>query len=295
MTQFTDIAVSKHGNVAQVKIRRAPHNFFDMSLIKQIADAFEGYDKDVDVRAIVLCAEGKSFCAGANFGDGSKLDKDGNPGYWSLLIVRKDSDLKSVEDVIKRGKDLSYGAGDPNSTSGTAVPGYYLWAANKVDPKSLFKAVRISNRLYNGTTPLDTIPAHMIERIEIMEGGQGLFYGTQAVAGAVNVVTKSFAAKYPAAVQLWLDQENAAVKQIQGGDANAIASIAAELNITPDEVKTQIKGLTFVDATEQASPTYFGTPQAPGKFAASLLAAAEFLKTQGKIDAVPPLATPAQA
>ena len=78
MAQFTDIAVSTEGHVGVVEIRRPPHNFFDMSLIKQIADAFEGFDKDVDIRAIVLCAEGKSFCAGANFGDGAKLDKDGN-------------------------------------------------------------------------------------------------------------------------------------------------------------------------------------------------------------------------
>ena len=56
----------------------------------------------------------------------------------------------------------------------------------------LVDGVRISNRLYNGTTPLDTIPAHMVERIEVLEGGQGLFYGTQAVAGVVNVVTKAF-------------------------------------------------------------------------------------------------------
>ncbi len=78
MAQFTDIAVSKSGNVATVEIKRPPHNFFDMSLIRQIADAFEGYDKEPDVRAIVLCAEGKSFCAGANFGDGSRLNKDGH-------------------------------------------------------------------------------------------------------------------------------------------------------------------------------------------------------------------------
>ena len=78
MSEFTDIAVTKSGHVATVEIKRPPHNFFDMSLIKQIADAFEGFDKDVDIRAIVLCAEGKSFCAGANFGDGTKLDKDGN-------------------------------------------------------------------------------------------------------------------------------------------------------------------------------------------------------------------------
>jgi vitamin B12 transporter len=56
----------------------------------------------------------------------------------------------------------------------------------------LVDGVRISNRLYNGTTPLDTIPAHMVERIEILEGGQGLFYGTQAVAGVINVVTRGF-------------------------------------------------------------------------------------------------------
>ncbi|RZT42808.1 phosphonate ABC transporter substrate-binding protein [Cupriavidus agavae] len=79
----------------------------------------------------------------------SVIDKDGNPGYWSLLVVRKDSDIKSVEDVIKRGKELTYGAGDPNSTSGTAVPGYYLWAHNKVEPKTLFKAVRIGNHETN--------------------------------------------------------------------------------------------------------------------------------------------------
>lgn len=78
MTQFTDIGVETQGNIAIVEIKRPPHNFFDMSLIKQIADAFEGYDKDSNVRAIVLCAEGKSFCAGANFGDGSKLDAQGN-------------------------------------------------------------------------------------------------------------------------------------------------------------------------------------------------------------------------
>jgi outer membrane cobalamin receptor len=56
----------------------------------------------------------------------------------------------------------------------------------------LVDGVRINNRLYNGTTPLDTLPASIVERIEIIEGGQALFYGTQAVAGAVNIVTKSF-------------------------------------------------------------------------------------------------------
>jgi len=59
----------------------------------------------------------------------------------------------------------------------------------------LVDGVRVSNRLYNSTTPLDTLPAHMIERIEVLDGGQGLFYGTQSVAGVVNVITKGFSDK----------------------------------------------------------------------------------------------------
>ena len=67
--------------VATVEIRRPPHNFFDMQLIKALADLFEELDDDPDCRAIVLAAQGKSFCAGANFGDGSALAPDGSiPG-----------------------------------------------------------------------------------------------------------------------------------------------------------------------------------------------------------------------
>jgi vitamin B12 transporter len=56
----------------------------------------------------------------------------------------------------------------------------------------LVDGVRINNRLYASTSPLDSIPANMIERVEVLKGGQGLYYGTQAVGGIVNVITKSF-------------------------------------------------------------------------------------------------------
>lgn len=72
---FEDIGVSLEGNVATVEIQRPPHNFFDYKLIEQLADAFSGLDEIVDCRAIVLCADGKNFCAGANFGSG-KDDAD---------------------------------------------------------------------------------------------------------------------------------------------------------------------------------------------------------------------------
>ena len=72
-----DIGIEKSGHVALVEIRRPPSNFFDIPLIKEIAGAFESFDDDIHVRAVVLAAQGKAFCAGANFGDGSTLDAQG--------------------------------------------------------------------------------------------------------------------------------------------------------------------------------------------------------------------------
>jgi len=77
----TDIGVDVAGLVATIEIRRPPHNFFDVALINAIADALDALDADDACRAVVLAAQGKSFCAGANFGDGSTLDQSGRrPG-----------------------------------------------------------------------------------------------------------------------------------------------------------------------------------------------------------------------
>ena len=63
----TDVTVELTGHVAMVEIHQPPNNFFDTALIKAIAGAYERLDDDVECRAIVLCAEGKQFCAGADF------------------------------------------------------------------------------------------------------------------------------------------------------------------------------------------------------------------------------------
>ena len=45
---YKDIGVSSEGHVGIVEIQRPPHNFFDNSLINQIADAFEAFDRDIE-------------------------------------------------------------------------------------------------------------------------------------------------------------------------------------------------------------------------------------------------------
>lgn len=70
---------------------------------------------------------------------------DGAPGYWTLMIVHKDSALKTLDDVLKNRKELTLGFGDPNSTSGNLVPSYYAFGVNKVDPTKDFKRMVRAN------------------------------------------------------------------------------------------------------------------------------------------------------
>ena len=77
---YDDIEVTVDNFVATVEIQRPPFNYFDYALIQQIADAFEAFDNDTAVRSIVLCAQGKAFCAGANFGDRSRSSENSDSG-----------------------------------------------------------------------------------------------------------------------------------------------------------------------------------------------------------------------
>src|ERR1700709_2928065 len=76
MTKFKDIGVEKTGHVTTIEIQRPPLNFFDVSLINQIADALTDIDNDPEARAVVLAAQGKAFCAGANFSDPARQEAE---------------------------------------------------------------------------------------------------------------------------------------------------------------------------------------------------------------------------
>jgi phosphonate transport system substrate-binding protein len=77
------------------------------------------------------------------------VDKDGAEGYYSIMIVNKDSPLKSLGDVVKQHANLMLGFGDPNSTSGTVIPGYYAFAKHQIDPMKDFKRVVRANHETN--------------------------------------------------------------------------------------------------------------------------------------------------
>ncbi len=64
---YTTLAVELRDGVARVALARPDvHNAFDESAIAELTDVLHAIDRDDDVRAVILLAHGKSFCAGAD-------------------------------------------------------------------------------------------------------------------------------------------------------------------------------------------------------------------------------------
>jgi vitamin B12 transporter len=146
---------------------------------------------------------------------GVAFAQDAEPDAEQILVLGNKLEESTPEELEKYGSRLEVISGeavdrggyvDTSSALQFLVPGLFL------TPKSgnfdyvqvsmagsrtsevlfLVDGVRINNRLYASTSPLDSIPANMIERVEVLKGGQSLYYGTQAVGGIVNVITKGF-------------------------------------------------------------------------------------------------------
>jgi phosphonate transport system substrate-binding protein len=62
-------------------------------------------------------------------------------GRAAVLVVRAKSPL-TLDQVLRCGRRLSYGSGEPRSTVGTLAPSAYLFAPHGLAPASCFKAVR---------------------------------------------------------------------------------------------------------------------------------------------------------
>jgi enoyl-CoA hydratase/carnithine racemase len=84
--RYGDVSVRLDGPVALVEFHRPPHNFFDDQLIRDLANAFEALDAELQCRALVLASEGKSFCAGADFtrrpAEGGELASGSSSGLY---------------------------------------------------------------------------------------------------------------------------------------------------------------------------------------------------------------------
>lgn len=103
------------------------------------------------------------------------VQPDGGIGYWGFIVARKESPLNSLDDVIKQRQNLTLGFGDPNSTSGALVPGYYAFAQNKVDPTKDFKRMVRANHetnilaVHGKQIDIATVASDAMERMKLKQ------------------------------------------------------------------------------------------------------------------------------
>ena len=101
--QYGQISAKIEGHVALLEIDRPPNNFVSVELMRDLADALEDVDKETWLRASVLAAAGKSFCAGADLASPSGIGGSGMQGINPLYeqAVRLFSSKKPIVAAVQ--------------------------------------------------------------------------------------------------------------------------------------------------------------------------------------------------
>jgi len=122
-----DVITTRDGDdhVGIVTINRPPDNYFDVSLIASIADAYEALQRQGQCRAIVLRSEGRHFCAGAALGH----DETGASGNLYAEAIRLFAARLPVVAAVQ-GAAIGGGLGLALSTDFRVAAPESRWSAN---------------------------------------------------------------------------------------------------------------------------------------------------------------------
>ena len=107
----SELTVEIDRHVATVEIHRPPNNFFDYDLIHEIANVYERLDADTRCRAIVLCSEGRHFCAGADFSAREKWSRERLDSQAGRLYVEAVRVFSCTRPVVAAVQGAAVGGG----------------------------------------------------------------------------------------------------------------------------------------------------------------------------------------
>jgi enoyl-CoA hydratase/carnithine racemase len=101
--QYGEVSARVDGHVALLEIDRPPNNFVSVELMRDLADALADVDADATLRASVLSAAGKAFCAGADLASPTGVGGSGMSGINPLYeqAVRLFSAKKPIVGAIQ--------------------------------------------------------------------------------------------------------------------------------------------------------------------------------------------------
>ncbi|MCM3570390.1 MetQ/NlpA family ABC transporter substrate-binding protein [Neobacillus mesonae] len=210
-------------------------------------------------------------------------------GDNEALIAKKDSGIKSLEDVVGKKVAVSFG-----STT------HY----------SLLSALKLKGIDQNKVTILDMKPADMLAAWkqgqidagyvwyptlgEMVDDGNIILTSRDLakdgiLTADVGIASSDFVEKHPDVLKQYIKILDEAVQLYRSSKDEAADSMKNELNVSKEDAAFFMDQLIWLDAKEQASEDYLGTPDKKGAFAKALKDTAEFLKTQKAIQSVPDL------
>ncbi|PKI02031.1 TonB-dependent receptor domain-containing protein [Glaciecola sp. 33A] len=131
---------------------------------------------------------------------GSRLRRDSFNMATPLVTIDKesiqDTGLGSLAEIlVEEIPSISEGSSNTNSQSSVSTTG--LSTINLRDlgtdrTLTLIDGRRVVSNSYSGNfVSLSTIPSGMVDRVEIISGGASAIYGSDAIAGVVNIITQS--------------------------------------------------------------------------------------------------------
>ena len=74
---------------------------------------------------------------------------DGSHGYYSVLLVQKDSPIRTLDDLYHQPGHWRFARGEALSTSGYLVPETQLFASHQLDSDTFFASVVVNNHQNN--------------------------------------------------------------------------------------------------------------------------------------------------
>lgn len=107
------------------------------------------------------------------------------------------------------------------------------------------------------------------------------------VTADLGIVSTEFAQTYPDFLASYVETLNEATAFYRESPEEAAAAISEEIALSPEESLTVMNELVWLDADEQASADYLGTPEAPGALSQVLKDSAEFMVAQDAIPSAP--------
>ena len=257
---FGDVGVSVDAAtfVATVEIRRPPNNFFDVGLIRSLAEAYESLDADpAACRAIVLCAEGKHFCAGADFSGGRS---GGGPGSTGDLYAEALRLFRAGTPVVAAVQGAAVGGGlglacsadfrvvSPASrlTANFSRLGFHQGFGLSATLPRIVGAQRAAELLYTGRRIDGTVAASMGLADRLVEDGEG------AVRAAATELAVEIASAAPLAVR-------SIRETMRAGLADAVAAATAREDQEQDRLRRTADWAEGVKASaERREPRFEG-------------------------------------